>query len=320
MSKLNISISPHIKSSTTTTHIMLDVIIALIPALIASVVLFGMRSLLVTAFCVAVCVVSQFVFEKLCKMEVAVGDLSAVVTGMLLAFNLPVTVPLWQAAVGCLVAIIVVKELFGGIGHNFANPAITARIVMLLAFSGSMSSWAAPIVSDADLTSSATTLSVLKEGTVEGLPSIKDMLLGVRAGSLGETCAVALIIGGIYLIARKVIMWHTPVFFIGGVFVLTFALSGFDAQYALYQVLSGGVLIGAIFMATDYVTSPPTALGKVIFGLGCAVLTVVIRLYGTNPEGVSFAILLMNILSPTISNLTRRKVFGAKKLAKGGNA
>lgn len=320
MSKLNISVSPHIKCRTTTTNIMLDVIIALIPALVASFLIFGWRSLLVTAFCVAVCVVAQFVFEKLCKMEVAVGDLSAVVTGMLLAFNLPVSIPLWQAAVGCIIAIVIVKELFGGIGHNFANPAITARIAMLLAFSGSMTKWAEPLTSGADLTSGATPLVFLKSGEMESLPSVTDMLFGIRGGCLGETCAVALLLGGIYLLCRKVITWHTPVCFIGGVFVFSLLLSGFDVQFAVYQILSGGLLIGAFFMATDYTTTPPTAWGKVIFGLGCAILTVIIRVYGTNPEGVSFAILLMNILSPTISNAMRHKVFGAKKLAKGGKA
>lgn len=316
MSKLNIAVSPHIKSPVTTQRIMLDVIIAMIPALIASIILFGIRSLLVCAFCVAVCVAAQYVFELLCKKETQIGDLSAVVTGMLLAFNLPVSIPLWQAAVGSIVAIVIVKELFGGIGHNFANPAITARVVMVMAFSSTMTAWVAP--RGADLVSGATPLALITEGNMGQLPGIVEMLLGQRGGCLGETCIIALLMGGIYLIARGVIKWHTPVFFMGTVAVFAFIYSGFDLSFTLYQIISGGLVLGAFFMATDYATTPPTPLGKAVFGIGCGLITAVIRMFGSYPEGVSFAILLMNILTPYISNLTHHKIFGVVKAKKGG--
>lgn len=318
MKKLQISISPHINSSLTTQKIMLDVVIALIPALVTSVVFFGWRALLVTAFCVGVCVLAQYLFEVLCKRPVEAGDLSAVVTGMLLAFNLPVTIPLWQAAIGSIFAIIVVKELFGGIGHNFANPAITARVVMLLAFSSSMTNWVVP--GSAELVTGATPLALIAQDKMGELPSLLDMFLGKIGGSLGETSALALIIGGVYLVIRRVIRWHTPVFFVGTVFVGALLFSGFDVSFALYQILSGGLMLGAIFMATDYSTTPPTPFGKVVFGIGCGLITLVIRLWGSNPEGVSYAILLMNILAPYISDLTRHKIFGAVKAKKGGKA
>ncbi len=318
MSKLQISVSPHIISPRSTQWIMLDVIIALCPALAASVLVFGMRALLVTAFCVGVCVIAQYAFERLCKRPVETGDLSAVVTGMLLGFNLPVNIPLWQAAVGSVFAIIVVKEIFGGIGHNFANPAITARVMMVLAFSGTMTNWVVP--NGVELVSGATPLATLAEGTTDGLPALSDMFLGNIGGSLGETSALALIVGGIYLIVRRVIRWHTPVFFIGTVFAGSLLYSGFDFEFALYEILSGGLILGAFFMATDYSTTPPTPLGKVIFGIGSGLITLVIRLWGTYPEGVSFAILLMNILTPYISDMTRHKVFGAVKAKKGGKA
>ncbi len=318
MSTLKIAVSPHIKSPLTTQMIMLDVIIALVPALIASVVIFGLRSFIVSAFCVGVCVISQFVFEKLCKKESQIGDLSAIVTGMLLAFNLPVEIPLWQAAVGCIVAIVVVKELFGGIGNNFANPAIAARVMMVLAFSSTMTKWLIP--EGAELVSGATPLAFIKAGDMESLPSLLDMFLGKRGGCLGETCTLALLIGGVYLLLRRVIRWHTPVFFIGTVAIGALLYSGFDVNYMLYQVLSGGLVLGAFFMATDYATTPPTPLGKAIFGIGCGLITCLVRFWGSYPEGVSFAILLMNILTPHIASLTRHKVFGAVKSKRGGKA
>ncbi len=316
--KLIIAVSPHIKSATTTRRIMLDVIIAMIPALAASVYFFGLRALIVTLFCAGVSVIAQYLFELLCKREVEAGDLSAVVTGMLLGFNLPVTIPLWQAAVGSVFAIIVVKELFGGIGHNFANPAITARVMMLLSFSGTMTNWVIP--EGAELVAGATPLASLKEGATENLPSLLDMFIGNIGGSLGETSALALILGGLYLICRRVIKWHTPVCFVATVFAGALLYSGFDVNFAIYQILSGGLILGAIFMATDYSTTPPTPFGKAIFGIGCGLITLVIRLWGSYPEGVSYAILLMNILAPYISKLTRHKIFGAKKISKGGSA
>ncbi len=298
MNKLISSISPHFSSSITTTKIMLDVIIALIPAAIASVVIFGIRSLLVIGVCVAVCIFSEWGFEKICKKENTISDLSAVVTGMILAFNLPVTIPLWQAAFGSLVAIVVVKQLFGGIGQNFANPAITARIIMMTAFSGTMTNWVIP-----DASSSATPLALMAKGQTQALPSYLNMFLGMRGGCLGETCILALLIGGIYLLVKRVISWHTPVAFIGTVALMSF-ICGKDV---LYQLMAGGLILGALFMATDYSSTPATKSGKIIFGIGCGLITVLIRFWGNFPEGVSFSILIMNILTPYIEKLTRSK-------------
>ncbi len=314
-----VSVNPHVYAPETTTTIMRDVIIALCPAVVASVLFFGVRSLLVEAVCIAVAVLCEWGFEKICKRPVTIGDLSAVVTGLLLALNLPVTIPLWQAAFGALVAIVVVKQLFGGIGMNFANPAITARIVMLVAFGANMTRWAPAAFSGApaDTVTAATPLSIIAgingvsagTNTVADLPSLAQMFLGARGGSLGETSCLALLIGGVYLMIRKVITWHTPVAFIGTVLVLT-ALLG---QQPLYQVMAGGLFIGAFFMATDYTTSPPTPAGKLIFGVGCGLITVCIRVWGNYPEGVSFSILLMNILNPYICRWTRSKPFGGVK-------
>lgn len=306
MKKLISSVSPHITGPSTTQRIMLDVLIALLPAAFASVLIFGIRALLVIAVCVITCIVSEWGFEKICKKESTISDLSAVVTGVLLAFNLPVSIPLWQAAFGSITAIVVVKQLFGGIGQNFANPAITARIIMMTAFSGTMTQWTFP-----DASSSATPLAHLFKGEVSLLPSYKDMLLGIRGGCLGETCVIALLAGGIYLLVRKVITWHTPVAFIGTVFIMSVI---FD-KAPLYQIMSGGLMLGAFFMATDYATTPVTKWGKIIFGIGCGLITVLIRFWGTFPEGVSFSILLMNIFTPYISRLTR-----SKPLTGGGKA
>ncbi len=303
---LTVSVSPHIHSGISTQTIMRDVLIALLPAVVASVVFFGPRALLVEVLCVAVAVVCEWAFEKLCKRPVTVSDLSAAVTGLLLALNLPVGIPLWQAAFGAFVAIVLVKQMFGGIGYNFANPAITARVIMLVAFSGTMTSWVVPNLADA--VSSATPLALLKAGE-GGLPALLEMFLGARGGSMGETSCLALLIGGIYLIARRVITWHTPVAFIGAVLVLTVLLG----QQPLYQIMAGGLFIGAFFMATDYTTSPPTPAGKVIFGVGCGLITVAIRVWGSYPEGVSFSILLMNILNPYICKWTQPKPLGGAK-------
>ena len=295
-----VSPAPHVRAKDSTTSIMLDVIIALIPTLIASVIIFGVEALALTAICVITCVLGEFVFQKICKRDVTVGDLSAVVTGMLLAFNLPASLEIWwQAIIGSLVAIIVVKQLFGGIGKNFANPAITARVMMLISFSGAMSNF--PAVNDA--ISSATPLSGGE------MPSYLRLFLGNHGGSLGETCALTLLIGGAYLLVRRVITWHTPVAFVGTVFLFALILGENPVQH----ILTGGLLLGAIFMATDYSTTPPTKWGKVIFGVGCGLITVLIRVFGSYPEGVSFAILFMNILTPHITSLTRRKVFGGVK-------
>lgn len=305
MNRLISSVSPHFHGQRTTRTIMLDVIIALVPAVIASVIFFGLRSLLVLTDCVAVCVASEWVFEKLCKKENTVGDLSAVVTGVILALNLPVDVPLWQAALGGVIAIVVVKQLFGGIGQNFANPAATARIILMTAFSGTMTSWALPQAFNMlpDATTGATPLALIAKGETAALPSYLDMFLGNTGGCIGETSALALILGGIYLIVRGVITWHTPVAFIGTVALMSLVCG----QDVLAQVLSGGLMIAAFFMATDYSSTPATKAGKIVFGVGCGLITILIRFWGNFPEGVSFSLLIMNILTPYIEKLTRAK-------------
>ena len=304
MSKLRVSLAPHILTPKTTASIMLDVIIALLPATIAGIIIFGLRALLVVCATVAAAVLSEYLFCLITKREQTVGDLSAVVTGLLLALNLPANVPVWQAVIGAVFAIIAVKCLFGGIGQNFANPAITARVFMLIAFT-SLASAANPTI--VDTVAGATPLVELANGKSVDL---LDLFLGVRGGALGETCTVALLAGGVYLVARRVIKVYTPVSMILTVFLLSLIAEGGNAVDALAWTISGGLIIGAIFMATDYATTPTTPLGKIIFGVGAGAIIVLIRLYSKYPEGVSFAILLMNILTPYIEKFTERKPFG----------
>lgn len=314
-SQLHVSVSPHIFGGGTTQNIMRDVLIALAPASVAAILLYGLNAALLIAVCVAFAGLGEWAFQKICKRPNTVGDLSAIVTGLLLALNLPATVPLWQAGLGSLIAVIVVKGLFGGIGHNFANPAITARIVLLIAFSSTVTARVFPTFFGlfdpaVDGVAGATPLAILQAGTTDGLPSILHMLLGLRGGAIGEGCILALLAGGIYLMVRRVISWHTPVAFIGTVFILML-IAGRDPMFALYEILSGGLFIGAFFMATDYTTTPTTHLGHFLFGLGCGLITVTIRLFsGSYPEGVSFSILLMNILTPYIDRLTLKKPVG----------
>ncbi len=322
--KLNVSASPHVKSPKTVTGIMLDVIIALCPALVASVFLFGPQALAVTAVCVSTCVLSEFVCRKVMKRNNTINDLSAIVTGLLLAFNLPSTIPLWMAAVGSVIAIVVVKQFFGGIGQNFVNPALAGRIILLTSFPTAMASWAAPLSWKAEATTTASPLAAMYneagEFTAENLPALTDMLIGNRAGCLGEVCAIGLILGGLYLVIRKVISPAIPLTFIATVAVFMTVAGGFNMEYVAYQLLSGGLLIGAIFMATDYTTSPISLKGKIIFGIGCGLLTSLIRFYGNLPEGVSFAIVIMNILVPHIERLTAPKPFGTVKEKKSKEA
>jgi len=291
---------------------MLDVLIALVPAFIASIIIFGARAALVTCVCIASCVLFEWGFEKITKRPNTTGDYSACITGVLLAFNLPVTIPIWQAVFGSAVAIILVKQLFGGLGKNFANPAITGRIVMFLAFSATMTNWLSPFESanlwvyPIDGVVGATPLALIKKGNTEVLPGIWNMFIGVRGGCLGETSNLALLTGGIYLLIRKVISWHTPVIYIG----VVFGLSALIGQDPVYHLFAGGLFIGAVFMATDYVTTPQTNSGKLIFGVGAGLLTVLLRVYSNYPEGVSFSILLMNILTPYINKFTETKPLG----------
>ena len=299
--QLTLSVSPHIHSGRSTSRIMLDVIISLLPTAIAGCVIFGLRAALVLIACVASCVLFEALFNVIVKKPQTVGDFSAAVTGLLLGLNLPANIPVWQCEIGSLFAMVVVKGLFGGLGSNPVNPAITARVFMLVAF-GTMATAAFPTV--VDTVAGATPLAS------DTATSLTDLFLGLHGGAIGETCSLALLIGFVYLLARRVITWQLPVTFVGCVFVLSFFLEGMDLTAALAAVLSGGLLIGAIFMATDYVTSPATPWGKVVFGVGAGVITVLIRYFGVYPEGVSFAILFMNILTPYISSWTKRKVFG----------
>lgn len=302
MSKqLTLSASPHIHSGRSTWRIMLDVIIALMPATVAGCVIFGLRALWVVLLTVASAVGFEALYHLITKKKQTIGDLSAVVTGLLLALNLPATVPLWQCVIGALFAIVLVKCLFGGLGNNVVNPAIAARVFMIVAF-GSMATAAFPTV--VDTVAGATPLAS------EQATPLLDLFLGLHGGSIGETCSAALLVGFIYLLVRRVISWHLPVAFVSTVFIASFFMEGLDAVAALSAILSGGLLIGAIFMATDYVTSPATAWGKVIFGVGAGLITFLIRYFGAYPEGVSFAILLMNILTPFIDSWTKHKVFG----------
>ncbi len=307
MGKLIVSPSPHDENYTKTSTIMLNVIIALVPAIAASCWIFGFRALLLTVTCVASCMLFEFLCRKLMKRDNTLKDLSAAVTGVILAMNLPVTLPLWIAVIGSFVAIVIVKQLFGGLGQNFANPAITARIVLMVSFPSAMTNWAVPFFykNSGDVVTGATPL-------VSGDASYLDLFLGKVGGCLGETCALALLIGGIYLAARRIISLAAPVSFIGSLALLSFA-AGRDP---LYDILAGGVFLGAFFMATDYATTPITTKGKIIFGVGCGAITFVIRQFGSYPEGVSFSILLMNVLTPFIEQLTRTKVFGAKEAEK----
>lgn len=303
------SASPHIHSGSSSRLIMADVIIALLPAAVASVILFGTYALWMILVCIASAVVSEFVFNAVTAKEQTLGDLSAVVTGLLLALNLSTNVALWQGALGACFAIIVVKCLFGGMGHNFANPAITARVFLLLAFS-SVAGGANPVINArVDAVSSATPLELITQGSTDVLPSLKDMFLGLRGGTIGETCILALLAGYVYLVARKVIKWYIPAIFVCTVFVCSWIITG-SLNLALYEILSGGLILGAVFMATDYVTTPIHAGGRMLFALGCGLITVAIRFVFSYPEGVSFSILFMNILTPWIEKLTRNRPLG----------
>ena len=309
MEKFIVSSSPHIHSKSTTRGIMGDVLIALSPAAIASVILFGVKALLIILVSVASAVISELAFNLICNKDITVGDLSAAVTGLILALCLPAKAELWQCAIGSVFAIVVIKCLFGGLGCNFANPAATGRVFIFLAFSASIGGGSATRFADTELVASATPLELIKSGNIQDLPSLFDMFIGNRSGAIGEGCAVALILGGLYLIVRRVIHWHTPVVYIGSVFLLSLLITN-DPIIALYEILGGGLIIAAFFMITDYVTTPINKVGKMVFALGCGILTVLFRFWGSYPEGVSFAIILMNIVSPYIEKLCAYKPLG----------
>ena len=310
---------PHVFGNTTTRKIMLDVIIALTPAAIAGAWFFGARVVLVYVCTIAACVASEKLARMVMKREDTIDDLSAVVTGLLLAMNLPPAIELWKAIVGGAAAIVIVKQLFGGIGNNFMNPALAARVILLTSWGESMMAFHEPMT---DAVSSATPMALAKTffqagAFPAGAPSYLDLFLGNVAGCIGETSALALLIGGVYLLARKVISWEIPAAFIGSAAIMAWVLGGHKGLMngdPLYHVLGGGLILGALFMATDYSTSPITRKGKLIMGLGCGVLTVVIRLYTGYTEGVSFAIIIMNVATPLIDRYTVPKVFGGEKV------
>ena len=299
---LTVASSPHIKRPDTTRSIMSDVVIALAPAATYGCILFGLRALAVLITSVSVAVLCEFLWNKALKKPNTIKDMSAVVTGLLLGMNLPPTLPLWQAVIGSAAAIIVVKQMFGGLGHNFANPAIAARIILLVSFPASMTRFTEPV---SDAVTSATPLA----GTA-GTLSFKTLFFGMHAGSIGETSAFLLIVGGLYLVIRRVITPIIPVCFIGTVALLSL-ISG---ESVMLSVFGGGLILGAVFMATDYTTSPTTPLGKAVFAVGCGIITFVIRKFGSLPEGVSYSILLMNILVPHINRFTLSKPFGFEKV------
>ena len=304
---LIVTAAPHITGPDSTQKIMQRVCLALCPTLVAAVIIFGINALILTLVTVAACVFFEWGYCKLVHREVPVGDFSAVVTGMLLAFNLPSTLPWWMAVVGAFISIVIVKQLFGGLGYNFANPAIVGRIALAMGFAGRMTSFGYPRGVDA-----ATAATPLAHIADFGPGDYVTLLLGNHGGVLGETCAITLLAGGIYLIATKVISPIIPVTYLGTVAVLSLAAG----QDPIVQLLSGGLILGAFFMATDYVTSPTTQKGKLIFGLGLGVITCAIRFLGTMAEGVSFSILLMNLVVPYIEVLTRQDKLGIAKVKK----
>ncbi|MEG1426253.1 MAG: RnfABCDGE type electron transport complex subunit D [Oscillospiraceae bacterium] len=311
MNKLIVSSSPHFNGRDTTQTIMRDVIIALTPAVIASVVYFGLQA----AILIFVTVTSSFLSEYLCrrvmKRKQTVGDLSCVVTGILLALNLPPSVSPIIAAFGGVIAIVVVKQMFGGIGQNFVNPALTARIILMNSFPSKMTAWTTPF----DAATTATPLGILKSGAGEAVPSYLNLFLGNRAGCLGETCILAILIGGIYLIARKVISPVIPVTYLGTAAIFSLLLG----RDPLFDLMAGGLVLGAVFMATDYTTSPIHTKARIVYAIGCGILTILIRAFASLPEGVSYSIVIMNILVPLIERAVKVRPFGAARKERAKN-
>ena len=323
--KLIATSSPHIRGNETTRSIMLDVIIAMVPAVAFGVYNFGLRALTLTLVSVIGCVFFEWLYRFLMKKPQSIGDLSAVVTGMLLAMTCPVDLPYWTILIGDFFAIILIKQLFGGIGKNFINPALGGRAMLVASYAGTMTSWADPagpkaalVGATPDLITTATPLAMMKGGNYEALLAtydIKDMFIGQIPGSVGEVSAAALLLGGIYLIVRKVINWQIPVAYIGTVAVLTFLFpkAGTGLEWMLYSIFGGGLFLGAFFMATDYATSPVTKKGQLIFGIGCGAFTVLIRYFGSYNEGVCYSIMVMNLLVALIDKYTKPTRFGVVK-------
>lgn len=306
---LAVTSSPHLRDKMSTQRIMQEVCLALAPAGIASIILFGAHAAVLIAASVITCVVAEYIWQKINGQTITIADWSAVVTGLLLAYNLPANAPLWLPVIGGIIAIVLVKQCFGGLGGNFMNPALTARAVLFISWSSIMSNYPQTHFA-ADAVSSATPLATLNAGSIEGL-NFWNLLIGNCGGVLGETCKLALLLGGAYLIWRELIDWRIPAAFIGTVFICYLLKDGF--LVALFQVFSGGLILGAFFMATDYVTSPVTHLGRIIMGVGCGLLLFVIRAFASYPEGCSFAILFMNVATPFIDRFTMQKPFGEVK-------
>ena len=318
---LQVSASPHIRDNSSTQRIMLDVVLALLPTIAVSIFVFGTQSLLIILLTVVSAVFFEYLARRVMKRYNSISDLSAIVTGLLLALNLPPTVPFWIPIIGSFIAIVIVKQMFGGIGNNFVNPAMAARVVLMLSFPTYMTRWAimaerlrqiglgqaGVAVPGPDMIATATPLYLLQNPGTADLPSYFELFIGAKGGTIGEVSILALTIGAVYLLLRRVISWHIPVSYIATVGILI-ALGGQDP---LYHILSGGLFLGAVFMATDYVTSPLTNKGKLIFGIGCGLITSLIRLYGGMTEGVSFSVLLMNILTPQIDRWTIPQPLGA---------
>ncbi len=312
-----ISSSPHIRSGETTQSIMLNVILALIPAAAYGVYIFGLNALVVILVSVLTAVASEAIFQKVRRKPITVSDLSAVVTGLLLAMNVPSTAPWWLVVIGSAFAIIIGKQVFGGLGFNFINPALAARAMLMSSWPSRMTAWVSPF----DAVSGPTPLGMIAETgatpfSAEGastMPGLMDAFIGNIGGCIGETSALLLLLGGLYLIYKKVISWHIPVAYIGTAFVISFLVTGFDVMYSAYHLVIGGLMLGAFFMATDYSSSPVTPKGKIIYGIGAGLLTILIRTYGALPEGVSYSILLMNVATPMIDRFTKKTIFGGGK-------
>ncbi len=309
--RLFVSSSPHIRSRESVQSVMRDVLIALLPATIYGIYIFGAKAALLVFVAVSAAVATEaFVQGVMRKQKITISDLSAAVTGLLLAMNIPVSAPWWLALVGSIFAIAIVKQAFGGLGHNFMNPALAARAMLMASWPVQMTSWTAP---SSDAISTATPLGIIAEGGGAQLPDIFSAFVGNVGGCIGETSALLLILGGLYMIYRNVISWRIPVVYIATVFALGFLLQGFDFYMAAYQVVVGGLMLGAFFMATDYASSPVNAKGQFIYAFGAGLLTILIRLFGSLPEGVSYSILLMNVATPLIEKYTAPKVFGGAK-------
>ena len=317
--KYIVSSSPHMRATDTISSIMRDVIIALLPATFAGVYFFGYRAVLVILTSVAASVLSEYLYQKIMNKPVSVGDLSAIVTGLLLALNLPVTIPLWMVVIGAAFAIIIAKQLYGGLGKNFINPALAARCFMTVSWAGCMTAFTNPFMGyGTDAIASATPLAVIKGVSQGDLPSLLDAFLGAKAGCIGETSGAMILLGFLYLLIKRVVDFRIPVFYVASfaVFIYLFGSNntGFSQEYfTLLHILTGGLLLGSVFMATDYVTTPTTHLGRIIFGIGCGFLTFAIRKFGSYSEGVSFSILLMNLITPIIERFTIIKPFGEVK-------